>query len=485
MFTNVNASKTEAIMRSAIRHRARKDAPNSSAPNIRRASRHTASAAAVLLASTALLTACSAKSSSTTAAALPVSKNAHATGTLNVWIRGAGDSPKAYKKIFDAFTAQTGIQVTIGKSTLTDFETALSAAATAHQLPDMVVDDASQMGGFESQGIILPVDKATFTGADQLTDAAWKSATDIKGQPYAVPFSAQANVLLIRKDWLDKLHLQPPKTWDDLAAVAKAFTTQDPDGNGKNDTYGLAFPGATTRGYASWYWSTFLYSAGGDFLKSAGGGKFTAAVNTPQAVQSAKFLEDQVCTNKVVQPSVLGDDTTATNKAFQTGVAGMYLTGPYAYATMDATAVKGKYIVVAPPTGPNGQSMTLAEGTDIFTMADAKTDEVTKLEEFMVTADAQKTGMTAVPTATIVRLPVNKTVDAAAVHNDDPRWQLAQQVYTSSGHYEFDNMPNWTQLRQKASDEFNKLLASCGDTQSALDTLNTDLNSILKQQGVG
>jgi multiple sugar transport system substrate-binding protein len=419
------------------------------------------------------------------AAKLPTSKNAHATGDLNVWIRAAGDSPKAYQKIFDAFTAQSGIKVTIGKSTLTDFETALTAAATAHQLPDVVVDDAAQLGNFQSQGIILPIDKAGFAGADQLTDQAWKSAVDTKGQTYAVPFSAQANVLLVRKDWLDKMGLQPPKTWDDLATVAKAFTTGDPDGDGKADTYGLAVPGGTARGYASWFWSSFLYSAGGDFLTSTGGGKFAAAVNTPQAVASAKFLEDQICTAKVVQPSVLNDDTTATNKAFQTGVAGMYLTGPYAYATMDASPAKGKYIAIAPPTGPDGKSGTLAEGTDIFTMADAKSDEATKLEQFMVTAEAQKLGMTAVPTATIVRLPVNKAIDASAEHGNDPRWQLAQQVYTTAGHYEFDNMPNWTQLRQKASDELNKLFAGCGDPKAALDTMNGDLNAILKSQGVG
>jgi multiple sugar transport system substrate-binding protein len=425
--------------------------------------------------------ACGGSSSSTGAT---TSKNAGAAGPLTVWIRGSGDSPKAYQKIFDAFTAQTGIKVTIGKATLTDFETALSAAASAHQLPDMVIDDAAQMGNFVSQGIVLPIAKNTFAGADQLTDQAWASATDLKGQVYAVPFSAQANVLLIRKDWLDKLGLQVPKTWDDLAKVAQAFTTRDPDGDGKNDTYGLAVPGSTARGYTSWFWSTFLYSAGGDYLKSTGG-TFTATLNSPQAVSSAQFLEDQVCKNKDVQPSALGDDTTATNKAFQTGVAGMYLTGPYAYATMDATAVKGKYIVVAPPAGPGGTAGTLAEGTDLFTMADSKQNEVTKLEQFMVTPDAQKLGMTAVPSATVVRLPVNKTVDASAVHGNDPRWQLAQQVYSTSGHYEYDNAPNWTQLRQKMSDDLNKLLSSCGDVHSAMNSMNSDVSSLLKQQGVG
>ncbi|GII77069.1 lipoprotein LipO [Sphaerisporangium rufum] len=50
------------------------------------------------------------------------------------------------------------------------------------------------------------------------------------------------SAVLLRKDWLDKLGLRPPKTTDDLYEIAKAFTEKDPDGNGKKDTYGLIIP---------------------------------------------------------------------------------------------------------------------------------------------------------------------------------------------------------------------------------------------------
>lgn len=43
----------------------------------------------------------------------------------------------------------------------------------------------------------------------------------------------------IRKDWLDKLGLQEPKSQQDLLAIMEAFVTKDPDGNGKDDTYAL------------------------------------------------------------------------------------------------------------------------------------------------------------------------------------------------------------------------------------------------------
>ena len=47
----------------------------------------------------------------------------------------------------------------------------------------------------------------------------------------------------IRQDWLDKLDLEAPRTWDELAEVAEAFVNQDPDGNGEDDTIGILGPG--------------------------------------------------------------------------------------------------------------------------------------------------------------------------------------------------------------------------------------------------
>lgn len=58
--------------------------------------------------------------------------------------------------------------------------------------------------------------------------------------------SVPQNIIVIRQDWLDKLKLSAPKTTDELYQVAKAFAEQDPDGNGKKDTYGLNVgPGLT------------------------------------------------------------------------------------------------------------------------------------------------------------------------------------------------------------------------------------------------
>jgi len=50
--------------------------------------------------------------------------------------------------------------------------------------------------------------------------------------------------MVYRKDWLDNLGLSVPKTIDELYTVLYAFTYNDPDRNGRNDTYGMVWTGA-------------------------------------------------------------------------------------------------------------------------------------------------------------------------------------------------------------------------------------------------
>ena len=47
------------------------------------------------------------------------------------------------------------------------------------------------------------------------------------------------NGLGYRADWAEKLGLEEPKTIEDIYNMMYQFTYGDPDGNGKDDTYGL------------------------------------------------------------------------------------------------------------------------------------------------------------------------------------------------------------------------------------------------------
>ena len=57
------------------------------------------------------------------------------------------------------------------------------------------------------------------------------------------PNLTEGEVMIIRQDWLDKLGLKAPTTIDEFEEVIRAFTEDDPDGNGQKDTYGFTYEG--------------------------------------------------------------------------------------------------------------------------------------------------------------------------------------------------------------------------------------------------
>ncbi|WP_127585610.1 extracellular solute-binding protein [Paenibacillus koleovorans] len=77
----------------------------------------------------------------------------------------------------------------------------------------------------------------------------------IQNQFIRIPLAYDKNVYrsyYIRKDWLDKLGLKVPSSYDEYFKVLKAFTENDPDGNGKKDTYGFTTAGGGTSLSLDW-----------------------------------------------------------------------------------------------------------------------------------------------------------------------------------------------------------------------------------------
>ncbi|PZE22012.1 extracellular solute-binding protein [Paenibacillus xerothermodurans] len=76
-----------------------------------------------------------------------------------------------------------------------------------------------------------------------ISKTAWDLTKMADGKNYVIPRprpSEADSFFVVRKDWLDKLGMKVPATTDELYEVMKAFVEKDPDGNGKNDTIGLA-----------------------------------------------------------------------------------------------------------------------------------------------------------------------------------------------------------------------------------------------------
>ena len=408
---------------------------------------------------------------------------ADAKAELQIWVRKppGSNTEKTDIQLAAKFTAETGIPAKV-TALFDDFETKLQQAAAQKHLPDIVINDTDQVGTLVKQGIVTPVDKSTFAGAADL-GSAWQSATASDGKIYGVPFSLQSYALLIRKDWRTKVGLPEPKSWADLDALAKAFTTKDPDGDGKADTYGYVIPGSTKRGYMSWYFSTWLWSNGGDFLTGKPGA-YTPAINSPQSVAAVDELKKQFCTDKTVVPGSITAQTTDAHPLFESGKGGIYLTGPYNMARFDKNLGKDKYEVIALPAGPQGTGpATLGEGENIYLMAGSKNPAgQLRFAEFATSVEGQTIGMAGTTDGNVVRLPVNSKVNMTSVRQDT-RWKLFADIYTGGARY-VPVVPDWTPFRQAAADTLNGIVADCSsDVDTALAKLADTFAHELSKQG--
>ncbi|OLP42255.1 ABC transporter substrate-binding protein [Rhizobium oryziradicis] len=402
--------------------------------------------------------------------------------TIKVWSRETTESIKTLEEMAAQFTKETGIKVELYKA-MNDFEQRVVRAAAGHDLPDLVLNDSGQLGNLLKIGILEEVNPKDITGGDKVLPAAWKSAQSNDGKYYAVPMSAQSFGLFIRKDWLDKLGLKAPTTWQELHDVAEAFTKKDPDGNGKNDTYGFTMPASTTRGYASWFISNFLWQAGGQFVEEKNGG-YVPALSSKAGAETMKFVRSMVCEG-LTQPGAINATTADVNPAFRSGQTGMYLTGPYNISAYDTQPGKDKFEVVAPPSGPGGGPESLAEGTSIYFMKGSQhADAARKFAEYLISPQGQLTGM-AVDNGLppMVRLPVIDDPSLQKVRKD-PRWDVFAETYAKHSHY-VPAVPDWQPFRMLIADGFNKILADCNsDIPAGLKKLDADIATTLASQGV-
>ncbi|WP_449600779.1 extracellular solute-binding protein [Paenibacillus sp. Marseille-Q9583] len=131
------------------------------------------------------------------------------------------------------------------------FEQKFSLAMASGDLPDVIEVDQKNYEKLKKQDMLADLTDAYA----QYASPALKAYMDSDGGFAMKTFSADGKqlgipafedpflstqLLWIRQDWLNNLGLQAPKTIDELEKVAQAFTHNDPDQNGKNDTYGIA-----------------------------------------------------------------------------------------------------------------------------------------------------------------------------------------------------------------------------------------------------
>ncbi|MCY9670467.1 extracellular solute-binding protein [Paenibacillus alginolyticus] len=233
------------------------------------------------------------------------------------------------------------------------------------EAPDLIMEyDGGFFNQLYSQKQLMPLDELIAkysTSYKKLTEKYPQLLTlgqkdDGKTYNFGRILGAKNNdFIFVRKDWLTKLHLEVPKTSDELFQVAKAFRENDPDGNGQKDTFGLNIGGASAESVVN-----SMFNNASRFVKD---GKLVNPNIGEQAKAAAKFQKD-LFDGGIIDKDFLTDKNGEKAKQdWVNGKLGFY----FASGGVDSTSLLDQYksllknvsgaevIAIPVPAGPFGQ----------------------------------------------------------------------------------------------------------------------------------
>ena len=171
----------------------------------------------------------------------------------------------------------------------------------------------------------------------------------IGGKTMTLTIDGDFQMVYYRKDVLEKAGQQPPKTWDDYLAVAKAIHGQDMNGDGVPDYGSCIFKKRNAQSYFA------IQTVAASFVQSKGtaeGIAFDRETMKPKINNEAwkRAFELYKETGKYGPPDELNMDIADTRGLFKAGRCGLLIEwgdpGPLEYED-DAKAIRGKLFAIA------------------------------------------------------------------------------------------------------------------------------------------
>lgn len=162
------------------------------------------------------------------------------------WARGGVSQDPTKDRVLLELQKQTNTAIEFVTTPDDQYQEKLNVMmASGEQLDVLNCDPNANTLGWAKDGLLIAYDDLIkdnkYPYISSILNADLFADMKIDGKFYfkPLPLCPQVQGNVIRQDWLDKLSLKMPTTIDELYTVIKAFTEQDPDGNGKNDTIGL------------------------------------------------------------------------------------------------------------------------------------------------------------------------------------------------------------------------------------------------------
>lgn len=196
----------------------------------------------------------------------------------------------------------------------------------------------------------------------------------------------------INKKWLDKVGLPIPKTTDEFYEVLKAFKTQDPNGNNKDDEIPLVgnMKGWRQKVY-DFIFNAFIYNDTADRYV-VNDGKLSFAYNTPEWREALRYM-NKLCSEGLLSPqsfTINEDQFKQIVRAEPDLTVGVIPAGAIMLSAGDERVAE--YEVLPPLKGPEGVSWatyfpSLPENKFLITNACKNPEAAIRLADLMYDPD--------------------------------------------------------------------------------------------------
>ncbi|MGM0432832.1 MAG: extracellular solute-binding protein [Spirochaetota bacterium] len=313
------------------------------------------------------------------------------------WVTSVqGGREPAEEPLFeDEVERLTGIEVEMIKPPSSEYATKVTTMLSTGEPVDLVYLDAGIMAELLEQDLFEPLtdrieNSPVLSDEEIIPQSEWDRIRQPDGEIYGVFNKFEQGTLpIVRYDWLENLGLDEPETLDDYYEVLHAFTYDDPDGNGKDDTYGMVI------GYTLYETNAFFgaYDLARGFQKDEDGNLYSPYA-TEEAIPVYEFLA-KLYEEDILEPNFVTNNSANFRDMFMTDQAGMTFYWA-AWVGLFNQTVKSenpdaefKARGLEPPKGPDGDQRLLAgqDGLMAIPKYSDKKDEAFEIMEFWHTEE--------------------------------------------------------------------------------------------------
>lgn len=278
-------------------------------------------------------------------AALSIMAGATRAQEMVIW-HDLGDNGIAWFKAAGEEFAKTHPGVTITSISFpTDqwFGRVISAINT-DTAPDLIYNNYERVIRIETQTehlMDLTETLAAVDSADFLTEADLSVAT-YGDKMIILPVQRVQMGFGVRTSWLEKTGETFPTSWEDVKRIAAKFQSEDPDGNGKDDTFGLALEAAKPRDLIH---MLDLFTFGAGLRHTIVDPEGNVVIDEPEHAAVLKEFLRTYTDYGFVAPDTINHSFGEMYQVIEGGRAGMFRVGDWNVKKWDAEALNGDFEV--------------------------------------------------------------------------------------------------------------------------------------------